>query len=70
MASSTASAPARKKTVTRKKRAAPAPVAITTITHAQIAKQAYLLWLEKGQPAGMDDRIWREAESVLTEAMA
>lgn len=36
------------------------------ITHDQIAKRAYELWLEYGRPIGRDQVIWLQAERELS----
>ena len=35
------------------------------VLHEEIARRAKRLWEERGQPGGMDDAIWLEAESQL-----
>ncbi|MCC7407789.1 MAG: DUF2934 domain-containing protein [Phycisphaeraceae bacterium] len=38
------------------------------LTHDQIAKQAYLIWLAKGKPEGKDRENWIEAVRQLSTA--
>ena len=40
------------------------------VTREQIAQRAYEIWLAKGQPAGLDEQNWREAEMELVDARA
>ena len=40
------------------------------VAHDRIAQRAYEIWLAKGQPAGLDEQNWREAESELAGARA
>ena len=35
------------------------------IPHEQIARRAEQIWRERNQPAGQDESIWLEAESLL-----
>jgi hypothetical protein len=37
----------------------------TTLTHDEIARRAYEIWNNRGQPAGQDQDIWYEAERSL-----
>ncbi len=37
------------------------------LTHEQIAKLAYEVWLRKGQPKGQDQQNWLEAEVALRQ---
>ena len=46
--------------------AKPAPA--SRLTHEQIAQRAYEIWLAKGQPIGLDEEIWRQAETELSPA--
>ena len=39
------------------------------LTHDQIAKMAYEVWLRKGQRKGEDERTWREAGKMLLKTM-
>lgn len=41
------------------------PQIVTTMSHDQIAKRAYEIWLAKGRPYGQDEQNWREAEASL-----
>ncbi|MCC7147506.1 MAG: DUF2934 domain-containing protein [Phycisphaeraceae bacterium] len=36
-----------------------------TLSHDQIAKRAYMIWLAKGKPAGRDAENWLQAVSEL-----
>jgi hypothetical protein len=38
-----------------------------TITYDQIAKRAYEIWKEEGQPAGQDAQHWLRAEDELRQ---
>jgi hypothetical protein len=35
------------------------------VTQDQIAKRAFELWMDRGQPAGQDQIIWHDAEREL-----
>ena len=48
--------------------AAPQQQVTITLTHEQIAKRAYEIWLAKGRPLGLDDQNWAEAEAELRAA--
>lgn len=58
----------------RAKKAAPAPVAVTPVsaepTTAQVAEEAYLLWLSEGQPAGRDVEHWLLAEQIVRSRLS
>ncbi len=38
------------------------------VTQDQIAQRAYEIWLNKGQPSGLDQENWLEAEQELARA--
>ncbi len=38
---------------------------VMTLTHDQIARKAYEIWLAKGCPQGQDYANWKEAEAAL-----
>ena len=60
----TKSAPALAKSVATATRSKAQP------TREQIAQRAYEIWLAKGQPAGMDNQNWQEAERELASHSA
>jgi hypothetical protein len=37
----------------------------TNVSHAEIARRAYLLWEQRGRPEGRDVEFWLEAEADL-----
>ncbi|MCC5827880.1 MAG: DUF2934 domain-containing protein [Phycisphaeraceae bacterium] len=41
------------------------PEVVMTVSHDQIAKRAYEIWLAKGCPQGADHQNWAEAEAEL-----
>jgi len=41
--------------------------AMPAMTHDQIAKRAYELWLASGRPIGRDQAIWLQAECELNK---
>lgn len=41
---------------------------VIVVSHDIIAAKAYEIWLKKGQPAGLDDANWSEAEKELCTA--
>lgn len=48
-----------------------APPKVTMqVTHDQIAKKAYEIWVAKGCPQGQDYANWKEAEAALGVASA
>ena len=51
--------------------AAPAgnPRITVTLTHDQIAKRAYEIWVAKGRPQGKDLENWQQAERELRGAL-
>ncbi|HEX7008661.1 MAG TPA: DUF2934 domain-containing protein [Phycisphaeraceae bacterium] len=42
--------------------------AVVTLTHEEIARRAYEIWLAKGKPIGQDEQNWHEAERELRAA--
>ncbi|MCC7203591.1 MAG: DUF2934 domain-containing protein [Phycisphaeraceae bacterium] len=44
------------------------PEVTIKLTHDQIAKQAYMIWLAKGKPEGKDRENWLDAISQLSTA--
>lgn len=42
-----------------------APEVVMTVSHDQIARRAYEIWLAKGCPQGADYQNWVEAEAEL-----
>lgn len=44
------------------------PEVTIKLTHDQIAKRAYMIWLAKGKPEGKDRENWLEAVSQLSTA--
>lgn len=42
------------------------PEVVTTVTHDQIARKAYEIWVAKGRPVGQEEQNWREAEAAMT----
>jgi len=48
------------------KAASSKPEVTIKLTHDQIAKQAYLIWLAKGKPEGKDRENWLDAISQLS----
>lgn len=52
--------------------AAPAAVAAASVepTTAQVAEEAYLLWLSEGQPAGRDIEHWLLAEQIVRSRLS
>ena len=36
-----------------------------TLSHDQIARRAFEIWVAKGRPMGQDEQNWREAEAQL-----
>lgn len=64
VAAPAAEAPARKP----RRKAAPATPEVTlasTLVEADIAAEAYLLWLADGQPHGKDVEHWTRAEEIV-----
>lgn len=47
-----------------------APTVTMTLTHDQIARKAYEIWLAKGCPQGQDHVNWKEAEAALLSGKA
>lgn len=43
---------------------------VITISQEEIAERAYLIWLAKGKPHGLDEVNWLEAEAQLHRALA
>jgi hypothetical protein len=43
----------------------PMPVAAATLTHEDIARRAYQIYVEKGHPQGQSEEIWRQAEQDI-----
>ena len=41
------------------------PEVIITLTHDQIARKAYEIWVSKGRPLGQDEQNWNEAVAQL-----
>lgn len=57
----------------RAKKATPAPVpaaASAEPTTAQVAEEAYLLWLSEGQPPGRDIEHWLLAEQIVRSRLS
>lgn len=53
---------------TRKRKTKALPASATPVlTHEQIAKRAYHLWLDRGQNHGQDVEDWLTAEALLRE---
>lgn len=66
-----AAAPASAKPVAAKAPAAPAkPEVQMVLTHDQIARKAYEIWLAKGRPYGSEQANWYEAISALKATAA
>lgn len=40
---------------------------VMRVTHDDIARKAYEIWLAKGRPLGQDQQNWHEAEAELTQ---
>lgn len=63
--------PAARKTTassTKGNGAAKKSAVVMTLTHDQIARKAYEIWLAKGCPQGQDYANWKEAEAALQKA--
>jgi len=62
------------KTVTKPKtiagKSAPAgkPQVVITLSHDEIARRAYDIWMQKGRPMGQDALTWHEAEQQLRDS--
>jgi len=41
--------------------------ASTQVTHDQIAKRAYEIWMEQGKPAGTEHENWCQAKDQLSK---
>jgi phage protein D len=41
---------------------------VVVVSHDQIARKAYEIWLAKGKPHGQDEQNWLEAKSALENA--
>ncbi|MBP7339915.1 DUF2934 domain-containing protein [Niveispirillum sp.] len=58
----------------RAKKAEPAPAIVTAAavepTGAQVAEEAYLLWLSEGQPVGRDLEHWLLAEQIVRSRLS
>jgi len=39
---------------------------VMTLTHDQIARRAYDIWVAKGRPVGQDDENWKQAVRELS----
>lgn len=55
-------------TQTSSKRSTKLMEPVIVVSHDIIAAKAYEIWLKKGQPAGLDDANWSEAEKELCTA--
>jgi cytoskeletal protein RodZ len=55
---------------TAPRRPARTPEIVTTLSHDEIARRAYEIWVRKGRPLGHDEENWRQAEQELAAAKA
>ncbi len=60
----------RKKTGTRSSSARPRKKNRVEVSHQDIAKRAYELWIGRGRPFGSPETDWFQAEAELTQGMA
>jgi hypothetical protein len=55
----------KRRTTTPPPAAAAKPEIVMLVTHDQIAKRAYEIWVRKGRPEGQARQHWRQAEAEL-----